>query len=200
MKILSLDTETTGLENPFDDDKGAKLIQFACVPAEITKDGYFIRHDIIFDVFIKCPSFETMLPNLNPWIVEHNKNLIQTAHSTGLKTEEFALKFKTYLDTDIKNFTNGEKFLVLGKSLPSLDFLLMIKNLGYDFMREYGFLRNYLDINPIIEYLEMKNQINISDASSKTLMKYFGFGEDVNHTACSDAIDMIKIYSEMLKI
>lgn len=199
MKVLSLDTETTGLENPLD-ESGAKLIQFSCVPAEVSMDGYLIREDLVFDVYVKCPSFESMKPKLSPWIIEHNKELIETAHEKGLELAEFQNRFKKYLDTDVKEFFGEEKFFILGKSLPSLDFLIMLKNLGYDFLRDYGFLRNYIDINPIIRFLMEKKQIHIQDASSKSLMQHFGFGEDVKHLAYNDAVDMIKIYHELLKI
>ena len=76
MKYLSFDIEATGLE------ENAHIIEFGMVPFD-TETGT-IDHSLAKHFFIKCPSYEELEPNLNEWVKKHNKELIQTAHSTGI--------------------------------------------------------------------------------------------------------------------
>ena len=66
-------------------------------------------------------------------------------------------------------------------------------------MRKY-FTRSTIDISDVSRYEVQKGNLPEGVTSSKKLMQHFEMGEDVNHTALSDCIDMLKIYFKLLDL
>ena len=202
INILSFDTETLGLDDP--NFSVNQIIEFGVVPATIIIDEYqgveLEIHDNHFHRFIKCPSFDTLKPELVPWVIEHNKGLIDTAHEIGIDDVDFVLELGDYL-TKMKAelFEEGEDLLFLGKSMQSLDAPIMTKHLGWKFMEKWGVHRNKVDVQDVARFLIHQGKLPLESASSRALVEFFGIKEDVNHTAIDDSVDMLKIYAELLK-
>ena len=98
--------------------------------------------------------------------------------------------------SEIVEYFGDEEIVILGKSMISLDYPLMEKYLGWNFMRKY-FTRRTVDVSDIARFLCDQGQLPKGTTSSKELMKYFGMGNDVEHTAFSDCIDMMEIYFKL---
>ena len=97
MKYLSFDLEATGLE------EDARIIEFAMIPFD-TKE-HTLNHELSKQFYVKCPSFEELEPNLNPWVKEHNKELIQKAHKEGVSMDDFKTIMEDYLNSkEVKEY------------------------------------------------------------------------------------------------
>lgn len=200
IKILSYDTETLGLEDPFNSVN--QIVEFAIVAATITIDNDKVDLEIFptrFHRTIKSPSFETLKPNLTPWVIEHNKSLIDESYLKGISDEEFRDDLDDYLTYVSLDLFDTEPILYLGKSMQSLDAPLLHKHLGWDFIQRWSINRNKVDIQDVARFLIQQGKLPLKSASSKSLVEFFGMKEDVNHTAIEDSIDMLKIYCELLK-
>lgn len=201
IKILSFDTETLGLEDP--NDSVNQIVEFGVVPATIiinnTQEVELEISDNIYHKFIKCPSFEDLKTILNPWVIENNEDLIRKANLGGISDDIFKLDLESYLE-DVKiGYFEGDDLLYLGKSMQSLDAPIMTKHLGWEFMNKWQFNRKKVDVQDIARFLIQQGKLPLESASSKALVDFFGIKEDVNHTAIDDSIDMLKIYSKLLK-
>ena len=201
INILSFDTETLGLDDP--NFSINQIIEFGVVPATIIIDEYqgveLEIHNNHFHKFIKCPSFDTLKPELAPWVIEHNKGLIDTAHENGIDDVDFVLELGDYLTNIKSELFGGEDLLYIGKSMQSLDAPIMTKHLGWDFMNKWGFNRKKVDVQDVARFLIHQGKLPLESASSRALVEFFGIKEDVNHTAIDDSVDMLKIYAELLK-
>ena len=201
INILSFDTETLGLDDP--NFSINQIIEFGVVPATIIIDEYqgveLEIHNNHFHKFIKCPSFDTLKPELAPWVIEHNKGLIDTAHENGIDDVDFVLELGDYLTNIKSELFGGEDLLYIGKSMQSLDAPIMTKHLGWKFMNDWGFNRNKVDVQDVARFLIHQGKLPLESASSRALVEFFGIKEDVNHTAIDDSVDMLKIYAELLK-
>jgi DNA polymerase-3 subunit epsilon len=202
VKILSFDTETLGLENPFDSVN--QIIEFGVVPATIIIDDYQgveLEVDYVnsFHSLIKCPSFEELEPKLSQWVIDHNEYLIRKANLTGISDDSFLYELSVYFSDMKRTHFDGEDLLFLGKSMQSLDAPIMTKHLGWSFMERWGLNRKKVDVQDVARFLIQQGKLPLESASSKTLVEYFGIKNDVNHTAIEDSIDMLKIYAELLK-
>lgn len=201
INILSFDTETLGLDDP--NFSVNQIIEFGLVPATIIIDKYqgveLEIHDNHFHRFIKCPSFDTLKPELDPWVIEHNKGLIDSAHENGIPDVDFILELGDYLTNIKSELFEGGDLLYIGKSMQSLDAPIMTKHLGWGFMSKWGFNRKKVDVQDVARFLIHQGKLPLESASSRALVEFFGIKEDVNHTAIDDSVDMLKIYSELLK-
>lgn len=191
-RLLSIDTETTGIH------EGVDLIEFSCVPAcTVTRE---IREDLAFHTLIKCNSYESLEPTLSDWVKEHNKDLIEKAHLEGVEMYQFKADLYDYLNSDkILNYLGSRRFEIVGKSMNSLDLPLLERDLGWEFMRKY-FTRATIDVSDISRYEVQKGNLPEGVTSSKKLMQHFEMGDDVEHTALADCIDMLKIYFRLLDL
>lgn len=189
MKYLSFDLEATGLgENDL-------IIEFACVPFCPTTQKIYDEHT--FHTFIKCPSFEDLKPNLDPWVVENNETLIKKAHSEGLEIEEFKKRLSTYLESpEIKELFNHQKITLFGKSMAAIDLPFLNRDLGWDWMREY-FEHRQLDLSSVAYSLIDLGLLPEKCKSGSELMRELGYG-DVAHTALEDAINTAKMYQKIV--
>jgi DNA polymerase III epsilon subunit-like protein len=193
MRYLSFDIEATGLrEHDF-------LIEFGMLPFDTeTKQ---LDEDLAFHYFVKCPSFEELKPDLDPWVVEHNEELIKKAHSEGLSIEVFKTKLTEYLESDKvkKYFSSSErnKITLFGKSMSAIDLPFMNRDLGWEYMRKH-FNHRQLDLSSMAYGLIDLKMLPLECASGSALMNYVGMGE-VLHTALEDARNTALIYLKLLE-
>ncbi len=91
MRYLSIDLEATGLR------ESDLIIEFAMVPFDT--ETLTIEEKLAKHWFIKCPSFNKLKPDLDPWVVEHNEGLIKKAHKEGISKTEFKKRMKAYVQS-----------------------------------------------------------------------------------------------------
>lgn len=194
MKYLSFDLEATGLAEK------DLIIEFAMIP--FNSDNQTFNKDLAMHTFVKCPSFLELKPNLDPWVIEHNENLITKAHNDGIEISKLKMNLESWLTSEdvIKYFElkDGNKITLFGKSLNAIDLPFLNRDLGYDFMREY-FNHQTLDLSSIVMGLIDMNKIPVTCLSGSELMKHFNMGE-VAHTALEDAISTAKIYFNLINL
>lgn len=194
MKYLSFDLEATGLgENDL-------IIEFAMVPFS-SKDRT-IKQDLQKHMFVKCPPFETLKNKLDPWVVEHNEELIHKAHKEGLSINEFKKQIQNYVNSkEVKDYfrdTPKEKIILFGKSLNAIDLPFLNRDLGWNFMREH-FHHQVLDLSSVVMSWIDAGKLPSQCLSGSGLMKHLNMGE-VAHTALEDAINTAEIYFKLLDI
>lgn len=188
MRYLSIDLEATGLK---EEDK---IIEFAAVPFDSATGK--IEEDLSYHTLVKCPSFEELLPQLDQWVIDHNKTLITDAHQKGLPLNQFKAELEDYLTSDkLKNYFGDQKIVLFGKSLNAIDLPFLNRDLGWNYMREY-FHHQQLDLSSVVYAYIDNNKIPEDCRSGSFLMKFLGMG-DVAHTALEDAINTAKIYLEL---
>ena len=190
MKYLSFDIEATGLE------ENAHMIEFAMVPFDT--ENAEIKMELSKHFYIKCPSYEKLEPNLNPWVKEHNKELIQKAHSQGIELSLFKKEMEDYLlSSVIKEYFDNEKVVLFGKSISAIDLPFLNRDLGWEWMNTYFHHRN-LDLSCFTLGLIDMGKLEKGMDSGSALMKHFSMGE-VNHTALEDAVNTAKMYLKLLE-
>ena len=190
MKYLSFDLEATGLE------EDARIIEFAMIPFD-TKE-HTLNHELSKQFYVKCPSFEELEPNLNPWVKEHNKELIQKAHKEGVSMDDFKTIMEDYLNSkEVKEYFGNEKVVLFGKSISAIDLPFLNRDLGWEWMNKYFHHRN-LDLSCFTIGLIDMGLFEPGMDSGSNLMKYFGMGE-VHHTALEDAENTAIKYLKLLR-
>lgn len=191
MKYLSFDIEATGL------DEHDLVIEFAMIP--FCTETKTLNKELEKHFFIKCPPFEELKPNLNPWVVEHNKELIEKAHSEGIEIPSFKEQLISYLESSaVKEYFNNERITLFGKSMSAIDLPFLTRDLGWEFMRKY-FNHRQLDLSSIAYGLIDMNHIPAECESGSKLMSHLGMG-DVAHTALEDAINTALMYFKLMEI
>lgn len=191
MRYLSFDLEATGLE------KDAQIIEFAMVPFD-TSD-FTLNHDLGKQFYVKCPSFEELAPNLNPWVREHNKTLIEKAHKEGVSLKEFKEIMDNYLDSkEVKEYFGEEKIVLFGKSISAIDLPFLNRDLGWEWMNERFHHRN-LDLSCFTMGLIDMGLLDKGSDSGSKLMSMLNMGE-VSHTALEDAENTAIMYLKLLRM
>lgn len=194
MRYLSFDIEATGLAQ---DDL---IIEFAMVPFDTNEDE--IPLSMAKHFYIQCPSFESLKPRLDPWVIEHNKGLIEKAHRDGITMAEFKEELRSYaLAPEISEYFKDSprgKIILFGKSMNAIDLPFMNRDLGWDFMREY-FHHQVNDLSSVAFGMIDMGLIPKECASGSGMMKYLKMG-DVAHTALEDAINTVRMYLDLIKI
>ena len=190
MKYLSFDLEATGLE------EHANIIEFAMIPfCSQTKS---FNYELQRHYFIKCKSFEELKPNLNPWVIKNNKELIDKAHNEGIEIEDFKKELETYLNcAPVKEYFNNERVVLFGKSISAIDLPFLNRDLGWEWMNNHFHHRN-LDLSCLSKGLIDLGYLNQGMDSGDKMMKEFEMGE-VSHTALEDAINTAKMYFKILE-
>lgn len=190
-KYLSVDTEATGLTNE------CHLIQLAFVPVD-TQTKKVVR-ELGHETLVKCPSFESLEPNLNPWVLKHMKSVIVDAAEKGIEPTELGGWVESYLESAaVKEFFQGElPLILLGKSLSALDIPILRKYLGEDFYSKY-FHHHTIDVTSVARSFVDCGLLPPGHASGSKLVRYLEIADLVQHTALSDAIDMAEIYVRLL--
>ena len=185
MRYLSIDLEATGLE-PSDN-----IIELAMVPFDSeTKE---IERNLGKHFYIKCPSFETLRPRLNEWVIEHNEELIRKASSEGSEISEVKNQLVDYFDSkEVRSYFKEEDIVLFGKSMSAIDIPFLSRDFGYDFMRKY-FSHRTLDLTCLVYALVDMGKLPPDTVSGSKLMEYFEMGE-VEHTAMEDAVNTALMY------
>lgn len=190
MKYLSFDLEATGLE------EDALIIEFGMVP--FCTASKTINLELKKHFFIKCPSFEELKPNLNPWVIKNNKELIDKAHSAGISLSSFKQELEDYLASNkVREYFNNEKVHLFGKSISAIDLPFLNRDLGWEWMNKHFHHRN-LDLSCLTLGLIDMGVLAKGMESGSVMMKEFGMGE-VEHTALEDAVNTIKMYFKILE-
>ena len=192
MKYLSFDIEATGLRE-FD-----YIIEFAMVPFDTATQT--LEENLARSYYIKCPTYKELEPKLDPWVIEHNKELIIKANSEGLAMASFKNELQAYLESaPIKDYfaSTESKIILFGKSMNSIDLPFLNRDLGFDFMRRY-FHHQVLDLSSVALGFVDSNMLPQESVSGSNLMKYFKMGE-VEHTALADAKNTAIMYLKLIE-
>lgn len=190
MKYLSFDIEATGLE------ENAYIIEFGMVPFDT--ETATIAESLSKHFYVKCPSYESLEPNLNEWVKQHNKELIQKAADEGVTLSYFKKELEEYLTSNtVKNYFNNEKIMLFGKSISAIDLPFLNRDLGWEWMNKHFHHRN-LDLSCFTLGLIDLGLLEKGLDSGSKLMQYLGMGE-VNHTALEDAYNTAKMYLKILE-
>ena len=190
MRYLSFDLEATGLE------ENAYIIEFAMVPIDAkTRE---IKEELGKQFFVKCPSYNELEPNLNPWVKENNKELIEKAHANGVEISQFKKILEDYLSSEpIKEFFGNKRAVLFGKSISAIDLPFLTRDLGWEWMNKHFHHRN-LDLSCYTMGLIDMGLLEPGMDSGAKLMEHLGLG-DVSHTALEDAINTAKMYFMLLE-
>lgn len=190
MRYLSFDIEATGLE------EHDLIIEFGMVPFDATTGT--IELGLKKHFYIKCPTFNSLKPRLNEWVIKNNKELIEKAATQGIKIDEFKSTLTEYFESDeVKNYFNNEKIILFGKSMNAIDLPFLNRDLGWEFMRKY-FSHRVNDLSSYA-YNLIDMEILPKDAESGSwLMNHLNMGE-VAHTALEDAVNTADMYLRLLK-
>jgi oligoribonuclease (3'-5' exoribonuclease) len=194
MRYLSIDLEATGLgENDY-------IIEFGMVPFDT--ETRKIEEHLARNYFIKCPSFESLRPKLDPWVIEHNEKLIRKAHAEGLTMDSFREELATYLGLkEVKDYFSNEKkekIILFGKSMNAIDLPFLTRDLGWSFMRKHFHHRD-LDLSSTANTMIDLGFLPPQCSSGSGLMRHLGLGE-VCHTALEDARNTAKMYLKILEL
>ena len=157
-----------------------------------------IEHSLTKHYFIKCPSYEELEPNLNEWVKKHNKELIETAHSTGIPISDFKVEFENYLKSEaVQSYFENERIMLFGKSISAIDLPFLNRDLGWEWMNNQFHHRNQ-DLSCYTMGLIDMGLMQKGMDSGAELMKLLKMG-DVCHTALEDAINTAKMYLILLE-
>lgn len=194
MRYLSIDIEATGL------NQNDYMIEFGMIPF-CTEDKK-VEESLARNYFIKCPSFDSLKPKLDPWVIEHNEQLINKAHNFGMQLDLFKDELETYLiSKEVKNYfknEKNEKIILFGKSMSAIDLPFLTRDLSWEFMRKYFHHRN-LDLSSTANTLIDFKFIPADCSSGSYLMNFLGMGE-VKHTALEDAKNTALMYLKLLSM
>lgn len=194
MRYLSIDIEATGL-NEHD-----YIIEFGMIP--FCTDNRSLEESLACNYYIKCPTFESLRPRLDPWVIDHNKELIEKANRTGMEIDDFREELELYLQRkEVKDYfknERNEKIILFGKSMSAIDLPFLTRDLSWEFMRKHFHHRN-LDLSSTANTLIDLNFIPKECSSGSYLMKYLGMGE-VKHTALEDAKNTALMYLKLLDL
>lgn len=191
MRYLSIDLEATGL------DQHCLIIEFAAVPFDT--EGEIIFENEKFHVYVRCPSFEELSPQLDPWVREHNERLIKKAHADGVALEQFKRQFISYLESPaIQSFFKNQKIILFGKSMNAIDLPFLHRDLGESFMRRF-FNHRTLDLSSVVYHMINLKIIPEECESGSKLMTFLGMG-DVCHTAYEDAVNTASMYLKLMEL
>ena len=193
MKYLSIDIEATGLA---EDDY---IIEFGMVPFDT--ETRTLEMDLARNYYIHCPSFESLRPRLDQWVVDHNRELINKAHKEGLRMSAFQNELEAYLGNDqVKRYFQNEKkekIILFGKSMNAIDLPFLNRDLGWIWMRKY-FHHRVLDLSSTANTLIDMGILPPACSSGSGLMNHLGMGE-VAHTALEDAKNTALMYLKIIE-
>jgi hypothetical protein len=189
-RYLSLDTEATGLEEK------CVMIQLAVVPVDVTTGQVLTEHGK--EWLLACPDFDELKPTLNEWVLKHQEGLIRKAHAEGIAMDKCRDELTAYLKSKpIHDFFNGERPVLLGKSMSALDIPLLTRSFGWDYMQK-TFHHHIVDVTCLGKSFEDAGILPPRTANTTRLMQHFKLKEAAEHTALCDAVDMGRIYCKMI--
>lgn len=198
--VFSFDLESSGLHaevgQPY-------LLEFAFVPMDVNEGK--VLQDQALHMYLKCPSIEKMKQEgkISEFVL-NNDTLIrvaQKAHDTGVSIEEARRAIQKYLES-FKNADKAEdtqaKATILAKSTGGLDRRLLGEVFG-DYWIESLLSHQMIDITSNA-FMIYHADLSIVDSKSphKLVQQLLG-KEELAHTALQDAVDMGKVYLEIIK-
>lgn len=190
MRYLSFDIESTGLR------EHDIIIEYAMIPFDSSTMTF--EENLSREFVVKCPSFESLKPQLDPWVIQNNKALIERSHSNGVPILELKEKLKNYFESkEVKTYFGNKKIVLFGKSMNSIDLPFLSRDLGWEFTRTY-FHHHVLDLSSVALAMIDLKMLPPECASGSELMKHLGYGA-VAHTALSDSINTAKMYFKLLE-
>ena len=191
MRYLSFDIEATGLgEKDF-------IIEFAALPFDASTG--ILKDSLSWRTLVRCPSFEKLRPRLNSWVIENNRPLIEKAHAEGMALEAFKEEVTRYLKSGpMVEYFGGEKPILFGKSVASIDIPFLKRDLGWDWFEEH-FSHRQLDLSAVSYCLIDKGVLPRSCSTGSGLMNHLGMGE-VAHTALEDARNTALMYLKLIGV
>ncbi|MDP7319229.1 MAG: 3'-5' exoribonuclease [Bacteriovoracaceae bacterium] len=190
MRYLSFDIEATGLE------EDAYMIEFGMIPFDTQTQQ--LNYKLKRHFYIQCPSYNDLEAGLNQWVKDHNKELIQKAHSEGISLKIFKQELENYLNSEeVKEYFEHKKIVLFGKSLSAIDLPFLNRDLGWEWMNKYFHHRN-LDLSCFCLGLIDLNKLKPGLDSGAKLMEFLQMGE-VCHTALEDAENTAKMYLKLLE-
>lgn len=190
MRYLSFDIEATGLAEE------CHMIEFAMVPFDAKT--LVLEESLARSWYIQCPSFEELTPKLDPWVIQHNENLIRKAHADGMPLSQYKTEMQTYLESkEVRDYFGQQKIVLFGKSMSAIDLPFLNRDLGWNFMRKY-FQHRQLDLSSIAYSLMDLELLPAGMESGSTMMNYLGLG-DVAHTALEDARNTAIMYFKIIE-
>jgi oligoribonuclease (3'-5' exoribonuclease) len=191
MRYLSFDLEATGLkENDY-------IIEFAMIPFDT--ETMTFEEKLAKEYVVKCPSFESLKPNLDKWVIDNNKKLIERAHEKGISLTSFKENLKKYFESkEVKSYFGNKKIILFGKSMNSIDLPFLSRDLGFEFIRTY-FHHRVLDLTSVSLGLIDFKMLPPECESGSVLMKHLGYGE-VAHTALADSKNTAKMYFKLIEM
>jgi len=191
MKYLSIDIESTGLK------ENCHIIEFAMIPFDADKRK--VEEHLAKSYYIQCPSFEDLKPNLDPWVQENMKKVIDAAHENGMPLSQFKTELTKYLESaEVKSFFSNEKITLFGKSMNAIDLPFLNRDLGWDYMRSY-FKHRVLDLTSYVYGLIDMKLLPVQTESGSELMKFLNMGK-VAHTALDDARNTAIMYFKLIDL
>lgn len=189
MRYLSIDIEATGLK------ENDLVIEFAAIAFDSLSRK--IYEELSYHTYVQCPTFETLEPQLDTWVKDHNQELINKAHHQGKNHIQWKNEMEQFLnDTKIKNFFHNEKIVLFGKSMNAIDLPFLNRDMGWDWMRKY-FSHRTVDFTGTCYNLMDLGLLPKDCERGSVIMKFLGMGE-VAHDALSDAKNTAKMYIEVL--
>ena len=197
MKYLSIDIETTGL-----DEKNCDIIQFAAViddlenPVQINKlprfKAYFKKKN-----FKAEPGALALHAKYNPDIFEKISKMKgeydEKEDAFYLKIKELPLFLKNFLTKNgfEENEKNSISITACGKNIASFD----LKFLNKKIKKWGGLYFRHRTMDPAILYWQ-KGDKELPDM--KTCFERAGIRKEVTHDACEDALDVIRLIRHKL--
>lgn len=186
MKLIYIDTETTGL-----DSRLHALTEIACI---VVEDGEIIDKQLLYI----NPSSYTKMATIDPQALEFRNVTIEEVEAYPSSKDQFN-EFIAFLDKHIDKYDKQDKFKILGY------------NIGFDigFIKEwfidndhkyYGSYFDYKDIDvfALVKHLKLINQsFETENDKLETLCKYFGIGIDA-HNALSDIEATRELYKRIV--
>lgn len=189
MRYLSIDLEATGL------NEDCLIIEVGLVPFDTATRT--IETKLASHFYVHCPSFEELKPKLDPWVIEHNKILIEKAHLLGKSNTEFKHHMTDYLESnEIKNYFQVARVTLFGKSMNAIDLPFLTRDLGWEWVRKY-FHHRVFDFSSYCYGLIDMGILPHGHDSGSVLMNYLNMGE-VSHTALEDAHNTALMYLKLL--
>lgn len=189
MKYLSIDIEATGLR---EDDY---IIEFAAIAFDT--ETMKVYDNLTYHTLVKCPPYEELVPKLDDWVKQHNKNLIQNAHEKGISLVDWKTNFELFLKRkDVVDFFGKQQIILFGKSMNAIDLPFMNRDLGWGWMREY-FSHRTVDFTGVCYGLMDLSLLPQGSERGSLIMKHLGFGA-VAHNALDDAKNTALMYLKVL--
>ena len=130
-------------------------------------------------------------------MIKNNRELIEKAHNEGITLSAFKEELEKYLESDsVKQYFGGERPVLFGKSVASIDIPFLKRDLGWGWFERH-FSHRQLDLSAVSYCLIDQDILPRSCSTGSGLMRHLGMGE-VAHTALEDARNTAIMYLRLI--